>query len=76
MKAGWIETCRSADDARAAVVWTALESARRLASLNVNGMLSNLLLPARPKKKRPPTSTRRSIRWRPGGHGDQLAVAP
>src|SRR6059058_6488403 len=28
------------------------------------------------KTQRPPASTRWSIRWRPGGHGDQLAVAP
>src|SRR5439155_298437 len=46
-RAGSGETYRSADNARVAVAWTALETARRFASLNVNGISPNLLLPAR-----------------------------
>src|SRR5439155_11967388 len=67
---------RDVDSPRAAVIGVALQRARRLASLNVNGIAPNLLSPARPKKRKPPVATHWSIRWWPGGHGEKLAVAP
>src|SRR2546425_3766055 len=43
--------------------------ARRCDSLNVNGILSL-------QKEKPPASTLRSTRWRPGGPDDERRVSP
>jgi len=47
---GKVGARRDVNIPRAAVIGVALQRARRLASLNVNGMTPNLLSPARPKK--------------------------
>jgi len=47
-----VDTCRSADNARAAVARTAFDNARRLASLNVNGIASQPPVTSSPKQRK------------------------
>src|SRR5438445_8819738 len=60
----------AARTAAAAGTSDAFMSARRFDSLNVNG-----ISPA-PGYKKAASFDSRSIRWRPGGHGDQGRVSP